>query len=202
MAFNRVDRLSLDHRIKSSLWGWQGTGTGSQRSCGCPIPGSVQGQVGWGGSEQSDLVEGTSAHGRGVRARWSWRSFPTQAILWFNDISMFNKVNANFRRNIQLMMSLGNCVFINTWSWQEGRIIFINGESIFVFFILLLHWGKTPTLFCFSFYMTVGLCTPVYNLVKCCAKLFLTLRKRLLDIILFLCLDVLNFVFWVNKQLF
>lgn len=45
--------------------------------------------------------------------------------------------------------------------------------------------------------MSIGLCTTVYSLVKCCAKLFLTLRKRLfvLDIFLFLCLDVLDFVF-------
>lgn len=136
-----------------------------------------------------------------VRVRWSWRSFPTQAILWFNDISVFNKGNANFRRNTQLMMSLGNCSFINTWLWQEGSMIFINGESVKklgFFFILLLHWGKNPTLFCFFFYMSIGLCTTVYNLVKCCAKLFLTLRKRLLvlDIFIFLCLDVLDFVFW------
>ena len=35
------------------------------RGCGCPIPGSVQGQVGW-GLEQPGLVEGVPAHGRGV----------------------------------------------------------------------------------------------------------------------------------------
>ena len=37
----------------------------AQRGCGCPIPGSVQGQVGW-GFEQAGLVEGVPAHGRGV----------------------------------------------------------------------------------------------------------------------------------------
>ena len=37
----------------------------AQRSCGCPLPGSVQGQVGQ-GSEQPDLVEAVHAHGRGV----------------------------------------------------------------------------------------------------------------------------------------
>ena len=37
----------------------------AQRSCGCPLPGSVQGQVGR-GFEQPDLVEGVPAHGRGV----------------------------------------------------------------------------------------------------------------------------------------
>ena len=51
----------------------------AQRSCGCPIPGSVQSQVGW-GFEQPDLAEGVRAHGRGVGTR-SLRSLPTQTIL-------------------------------------------------------------------------------------------------------------------------
>ena len=37
----------------------------AERSCGCPLPGSVQGQVGR-GFEQPGLVEGVPAHGRGV----------------------------------------------------------------------------------------------------------------------------------------
>jgi len=37
----------------------------AQRGCGCPLPGRVQGQVGW-GLEQPGLVEGVSAHDRGV----------------------------------------------------------------------------------------------------------------------------------------
>ena len=37
----------------------------AQRSCACPLPGSVQGQAGW-GSEQPGLVEGVTAHGRGT----------------------------------------------------------------------------------------------------------------------------------------
>jgi len=40
----------------------------AQRSCGCPLPGSVQGQVGW-SFEQPGLVEGVPAHGRGVGNR-------------------------------------------------------------------------------------------------------------------------------------
>ena len=36
-----------------------------QGSCGCPIPGSVQGQAGW-GLEEPDLVEGVPGHGTGV----------------------------------------------------------------------------------------------------------------------------------------
>jgi len=51
-----------------------------QRSCGCPLPGSVQGQVGW-GFEQSGLVEGVPAHGREVGTRRFLRSLPTQTIL-------------------------------------------------------------------------------------------------------------------------
>jgi len=35
------------------------------RRCGCPNPGSVQVQAGW-GFEQAGLVEGVPAHGRGV----------------------------------------------------------------------------------------------------------------------------------------
>ena len=37
----------------------------SRRSCSCPIPGSIQGEVGW-GFEQAGLVEGVPAHGREV----------------------------------------------------------------------------------------------------------------------------------------
>ena len=37
----------------------------AQRDGGCPVPGNIQGQVGW-GSEQSGLVEDVPAHGRGV----------------------------------------------------------------------------------------------------------------------------------------
>jgi len=56
----------------------------AQRSCGCPLPGSVQGQVGW-SSEHSGLVEDVPVHGRGVGTRWSSRSLPIQPILWFYD---------------------------------------------------------------------------------------------------------------------
>jgi len=40
----------------------------AQRSCGCPLPGSVQGQVGW-GFQQPGLVEGVPAHGSAVGTR-------------------------------------------------------------------------------------------------------------------------------------
>jgi len=37
----------------------------AQRSCSCPLPGSVQGQTEW-GFEQPGLVEDVPAHGRGL----------------------------------------------------------------------------------------------------------------------------------------
>jgi len=51
-----------------------------REAVGCPLPGSVQGQVGW-GFEQPGLVEGVIVHGRGVGTRRSLRSLPTQTIL-------------------------------------------------------------------------------------------------------------------------
>jgi len=40
----------------------------AQRSCGCPLPARVQGQVGW-SSEQPGLVEDVPAYGRGFVTR-------------------------------------------------------------------------------------------------------------------------------------
>jgi len=40
----------------------------AQRSCGCPQPAGVQGEVGW-GFEQPGLAEGVPVHGRGVGTR-------------------------------------------------------------------------------------------------------------------------------------
>jgi len=57
----------------------------AQRSCGYPLPGSVQGQVGW-GFEQPGLVEDVPAHGRGG---WNQMIFKVPSkpnhsmILWF-----------------------------------------------------------------------------------------------------------------------
>jgi len=39
-----------------------------QRSCGCPLPGSVQAQAGW-GFEQPGLAEDVPAHGRVIGTR-------------------------------------------------------------------------------------------------------------------------------------
>ena len=40
----------------------------AKQDCGCRIPGSVEGQVGW-GFEQPGLVEDVLAHGREVGTR-------------------------------------------------------------------------------------------------------------------------------------
>ena len=50
----------------------------------CLLPGSVQGQAGW-GSEQPGLVEDVPACGMGVGTRWTIRSLPNQTILLFYD---------------------------------------------------------------------------------------------------------------------
>ena len=42
----------------------------AQRGCGCPAPGGVQGQVGWGPGQRGlvlDVEAGDSACGRGIR---------------------------------------------------------------------------------------------------------------------------------------
>jgi len=56
----------------------------AHRRCGCPIPGGVQRQAGWGPGQpdlMSDLVVGNIAYGRGVGTKWPLRSLPTHAIL-------------------------------------------------------------------------------------------------------------------------
>ena len=51
-----------------------------QRNCGCPIPESVQGLVGW-GFEKPDAMKDVLAQGRGVELDDLQRSLLTQAIL-------------------------------------------------------------------------------------------------------------------------
>jgi len=46
----------------------EGIGTGCPEKLWLPLPGSVQGQVGW-SFEQPGLVEGVPAHGGGVETR-------------------------------------------------------------------------------------------------------------------------------------
>ena len=52
----------------------------AQGGCGCPIPGSIQGQAGC-DSGQPGLVVGDPAHSRGVETQRSLWSFSTQAVL-------------------------------------------------------------------------------------------------------------------------
>ena len=60
----------------------------AQRSCGCPLPGRAQGQVGR-GCEQPGLVERVLAHGRG----WNWMicevpSCPNHAMILFYNFGL------------------------------------------------------------------------------------------------------------------
>ena len=59
----KEDAFPSDIR-NSLLWGWQGTGKVTQRSCRCAIPGSVPGQGDW-GPGQPHSVGGVPAHSRG-----------------------------------------------------------------------------------------------------------------------------------------
>lgn len=52
----------------------------TQRNCGCLLPGSVQGKVGW-GFDQHGLVEGVPCTQQGVWKLRFLRFFPTQTIL-------------------------------------------------------------------------------------------------------------------------
>ena len=72
-----TSKIILEERNKTDILDWkcQKISTFAQRRCGCPLPGGVQGQVGW-SSEQPDLVEDVPAHGRGSGTRWSLRSLP------------------------------------------------------------------------------------------------------------------------------
>jgi len=61
------------------LEGGEALAQAAQRSCGCPIHGGAQGQVGW-GPRQPELGGGNPAHVRGIRTVWSLRILPIQAI--------------------------------------------------------------------------------------------------------------------------
>jgi len=53
----RLDRRKILHSE-----GGEALEQAAQSSCGCPLPGSVQAQVGW-GFEQPGILEGVPAHG-------------------------------------------------------------------------------------------------------------------------------------------
>ena len=52
----------------------------AQGGCGCPLPGSIQGQAGW-GPGQPGVVVGVPACGGGAGTRWCERSLPAHSIL-------------------------------------------------------------------------------------------------------------------------
>jgi len=79
-------RFRLDVRKKFFYYeGGEALAHIAQRSCGCPLPGSVQGQSGW-GFEQPALVEGVPAHGRGG---WNWTIFKVPSNLNQSMILLF-----------------------------------------------------------------------------------------------------------------
>lgn len=51
-----------------------------QRNCGCLMPRSVQGHVGW-NHEQPGLVESVPAQDRALGTTWSLRFLSTQTLL-------------------------------------------------------------------------------------------------------------------------
>lgn len=60
----------------------------------CPVPGGVQGQVGWGPGQPAlvvDLADSNPTCSTGAGTWWSVRSLPTQGILGFCDwtLSMY-----------------------------------------------------------------------------------------------------------------
>jgi len=63
-----VGRFRLDIREILCYEGGEALEQVAWRSCGCPLPESVQGQVGW-DFEQPGLVESVPAHSRGVGTR-------------------------------------------------------------------------------------------------------------------------------------
>uniref|UniRef100_A0A8C3PL16 Clusterin N-terminal domain-containing protein n=1 Tax=Calidris pygmaea TaxID=425635 RepID=A0A8C3PL16_9CHAR len=68
-----MERGEMELRCGEELVWWEGGESLAQvapRSCGCPIPGGVEGQVG-GGLEQPGVVGGVPAQGRG----WHWGGF-------------------------------------------------------------------------------------------------------------------------------
>jgi len=63
MASNREEDRYKEEILHSG--GGEALAQVTQRSCGCPLPDRVQGQLGW-GWEQPGLVEGVPARGKGV----------------------------------------------------------------------------------------------------------------------------------------
>ena len=64
--------------------------------CKCPISGGIQGQ-GWVGAWEAWCGGWEPCLWWGVRTRWSLRSLPTQAILWFYDPSQDKLANKHVK---------------------------------------------------------------------------------------------------------
>jgi len=86
MALN-WKRADLDRILGRNylLWGWWDTGTGCPARLWMPLPGSIQGQVGW-GREQPGL-EGVPAYSRGLELDDLKCPFQSNysGIEWFKD---------------------------------------------------------------------------------------------------------------------
>ena len=92
----------------------------AQRSCGCPLPGSVQGQVGW-SSEQPGLVEDVPAQGKEGWNRMIFKvpSNPNHSmILWFleflQDVRTTAGIGAYRSRITELIFFLKNLSLLLT----------------------------------------------------------------------------------------
>ena len=74
-------RFRFDVGQNLLLRGWWDTGTAAQRSCGCPIPGDAQGQVGR-CPGQPEQVSGSPAHGKEVESRLFFKvlSIPSHSV--------------------------------------------------------------------------------------------------------------------------
>lgn len=73
-------RFRLDIKKRFFTQGVEALEQLPQRSCGCPILESIQGQAGW-SFVRTDLVESIPACGRRVGIGRSLRYFPSQTIL-------------------------------------------------------------------------------------------------------------------------
>ena len=102
-------------RVKREQFGPFWVPQTAQRSCGCPLPGSVQGQAGQ-GFDQPGLVEGVPAHGRGGGTGWSIRSLPAQTIIWFYDLQLAWTLN-----NDKTEGSLQIIYILYSYVWKQSR---------------------------------------------------------------------------------
>jgi len=109
------------------------------KCCGCPVPGSVQGQVGW-GPGQPDLVVDNLANGRVVGTGWALRSILVQDILWFCGLFLYVF-------NLYLCPSM-------TWHINNAEHVWIEEQKDVILLLdLILHCLINQLLLLQSFYM-------------------------------------------------